>query len=82
MPLHFYSPSKVPCKLCGDGFEHHATAAEPPLQSCGTCGQPVQRQFTQTMSTPKLSGVLTVSTAKQAGFTVLKRNSEGHFENQ
>ncbi|HTO02545.1 MAG TPA: zinc ribbon domain-containing protein [Opitutus sp.] len=82
MPLHFYSPSQRPCKLCGDGFEHHAHAAEPPLQTCVTCGQPVQRQLTQTISTPKLSSVATVSIAKQAGFAVLKRNSDGHFENQ
>jgi hypothetical protein len=47
-----------------------------------TCGQPVQRQLTQTISTPKLSGVVTVSIAKQAGFAVLKRNSDGRFEKQ
>lgn len=82
MPLHFYSPSQLPCKLCGDGFEHHTRATEPPLQACMTCGQPVQRQLTQTISTPKLSGVVTVSIAKQAGFAVLKRNSDGRFEKQ
>ena len=82
MPLHFYSPSKLPCKLCGDGFEYHARAKEPVLQACVTCGQAVQRHVTQTISTPKLSSVVTVSMAKQAGFAVLKRNSDGHFENQ
>lgn len=55
---------------------------EPLLRTCMTCGQPVQRQLTQTISAPKLSGVVTVSIAKQAGFTVLKRNSDGRFENQ
>jgi putative FmdB family regulatory protein len=82
MPLHFYSPVKMPCRLCGNGFEHHERAMEPMLQACPTCGQPVERQLTQTISTPKLSSVVTVSIAKQAGFAVLKRNSDGHLENQ
>jgi hypothetical protein len=34
----------------------------------------------QSFSTPKLSSGMSVSIAKQAGFTVLKRNDDGHFE--
>ncbi|MEO7599022.1 MAG: zinc ribbon domain-containing protein [Opitutus sp.] len=82
MPLHFYSPKTLPCRLCGDGFEHQAHGAEDVLQVCATCGQEVSRQLVQTISTPKLSGGASVSFAKQSGFTVLKRNTDGHFEKQ
>jgi len=82
MPLHFYAPAQLPCKLCGVGFEHHARASDPPLAACPTCGQSVRRQITQSISSPKLSGGISVSNAKQAGFAVLKRTSDGHFEKQ
>ena len=82
MPLHFYSPKTLPCTLCGDGFEQHAHVEEDVLQVCATCGQEVYRRPVQSISTPKLSGVASVSSAKQAGFTVLKRNTDGHFEKQ
>jgi hypothetical protein len=82
MPLHFYTPAQLPCKLCGAGFEHHARAAELPLAACPTCGQSVQRQNLQSVSSPKLSVRVSVSSAKQAGFAVLKRTSDGHFEKQ
>ena len=82
MPLHVYSPKTLPCKLCGDGFEQHVHDNEVVLQVCATCGQEVDRRSIQTISTPKLSGVASVSSAKQAGFTVLKRNTDGHFEKQ
>lgn len=82
MPLHFYAPAHVPCKLCGDGFEHRGETEELDLTSCPTCGQAVQRQIMQSFSTPKLSSGMSVSIAKQAGFAVLKRTTDGHFEKQ
>jgi len=82
MPLHFYAPVQQPCKLCGDGFELHVAATEPAHTSCARCGQAVHRQVMQSISTPKLSGGVSVSIAKQAGFSVLKRTSNGHFEKQ
>jgi hypothetical protein len=80
MPLHFYAPDRLPCKLCGAGFEQHVAALETPLTSCPKCGDSVHRQVIQNVSTPKLSSGVSVSTAKQAGFAVLKRTSDGHFE--
>jgi putative FmdB family regulatory protein len=82
MPLHFYAPVSLPCRLCKTGFEHHARSTDDPLVQCPTCGQPVQRQLLQTVNAPKLSARVSVSTAKQAGFAVLKRTSDGHFEKQ
>ena len=82
MPLHFYAPLKTPCKLCGAGFEHSLPAGAPELTSCPKCGQSVRRVAPQTTNTPKLSAPLSVSRARQAGFTVLKRTSGGEYERQ
>jgi putative FmdB family regulatory protein len=82
MPLQFYAPLSGPCRLCGDGFEHRQSGGEPELAACPTCGQPVQRAVAQPVNSPKLSAPLSVSRARQAGFTVLKRTSGGEFERQ
>jgi putative FmdB family regulatory protein len=82
MPLHFYAPAALPCRLCGDGFEHMATASEQPLSRCPTCGQSVSRSIVQSLRVLKLSPLTTVSRAKHAGFTVLKRTSDARFEKQ
>jgi hypothetical protein len=82
MPLHAYAPLAPPCRLCGDGFEHRASAGASDLSTCPTCGQPVRRQPAQPVNTPKLSAPLSVSRAREAGFTVLKRTPAGEFEKQ
>ena len=82
MPLQAYAPLKSPCRLCGDGFEHRQSARAPDLAACPACGQRVRRLAAQPVNSPKLSAPLSVSRAKQAGFTVLKRTSGGEFEKQ
>ncbi len=80
MPIYRYAPAQAPCKLCGDGFDHRQGAAEAALIACPTCGQPVGRVVPVSLHTPKLLAPLSVSAAKSAGFTVLKRVSKGEFE--
>lgn len=82
MPLHFYVPNQLPCRLCTNGFEQYVRASEAPLTACPTCGQTVKQQHLHSISTPKLSVGVTVSFAKQAGFAVLKRTADGNFEKQ
>lgn len=82
MPLRFYAPLTAPCRLCGDGFEHRQGADTPDLASCPRCGQPVRRRPVQPVNSPKLSAPLSVSRARQAGFSVFKRTSGGEFERQ
>jgi putative FmdB family regulatory protein len=82
MPLYAYEPIAKPCRLCGDGFEHRERAGEAKLSTCPTCGQNVRRVTAQSVNSPKLSAPLSVSRARQAGFTVLKRISSGEFEKQ
>ncbi|MSU23965.1 MAG: zinc ribbon domain-containing protein [Opitutus sp.] len=82
MPLQAYAPLSPPCRLCGAGFEHRSSASATALIECPTCGQPVRRVTAQPVNSPKLSAPLSVSRARQAGFTVLKRTSGGEFEKQ
>ncbi len=82
MPVYRYTPALSPCKLCGDGFEHTHRASDPALTACPTCGQNVQREGVNSFTTPKLLRPLSVSSAKSAGFTVLKRVSDGAYERQ
>jgi hypothetical protein len=82
MPLRFYAPLQPPCRLCGPGFEHRQAATAPDLETCPKCGQHVHRVALQTVNSPKLSAPLSVSRARQAGFTVLKRTSAGEYEKQ
>jgi hypothetical protein len=82
MPLQFYAPLKPPCRLCGDGFEHRQSAGAADLTACPKCGQGVRRAAAQSVNSPKLSAPVSVSRARQAGFTVLKRTSGGEYERQ
>ncbi|MCU0791425.1 MAG: zinc ribbon domain-containing protein [Opitutaceae bacterium] len=82
MPIHRYVPQTAPCKLCGDGFDHHQAANAPVLNACPTCGQAVSRANIQSVNTPKLLKPLSVSDAKSLGFSVFKKTSSGEFERQ
>jgi putative FmdB family regulatory protein len=82
MPVYHYAPVKCPCKLCGDGFDHRHEPSEPALAACPTCGQAVSRVALQPVNTPKLLAPLSITKAKQAGFTVFKRISSGELERQ
>ncbi len=82
MPLQYYAPLSPPCRLCGAGFEHRQSAGSADLTKCPKCGQGVRRAVAQTVNSPKLSAPLSVSRARQAGFTVLKRTSGGEYERQ
>lgn len=82
MPLCAYKPIQSPCRLCGSGFEHRQSAREPDLTKCPTCQQPVQRDVAHSINFPQLSAPISVSRARQAGFTLLKRTSDGSYEKQ
>lgn len=81
MPIYHYAPLKKPCKICDTGFDLRQPAAAAPLQHCPTCGQPVTRQVAAA-STPRITAPLSKATAKQSGFTILKRTCDGNFEKQ
>ncbi len=82
MPLQFYAPLAPPCRLCGEGFEHAQRPGAADLKTCPRCGQAVRRASAQNVNSPKLSAPLSVSRARQAGFSVFKRTSGGEYERQ
>lgn len=82
MPIYRYRPDPSPCKLCGTGFEQTERTGAPPLRECPTCGKPVVRELPAGFATPKVTRKPSVSDAKQAGFTVLKKIGRGEYEKQ
>ncbi|HLS27018.1 MAG TPA: FmdB family zinc ribbon protein [Opitutales bacterium] len=82
MPICRYRPLQTPCKLCNDGFDHNQKASEPDLTECPTCGKAVEKVFPEGFGTPRLTRKPSISEAKEAGFTVLKRLSGGEYEKQ
>ncbi len=82
MPLRLYAPLTPPCRLCGAGFEAMQPAGDAPLTNCPKCGQAVACAGPQPIGTPRLTAPVSVSDAKAAGFTVLRRTSAGEFEKQ
>ena len=55
---------------------------EPPLAACPRCGQPVETRIATKVNSPRMAKPSSVSDAKAAGFTVLKRISSGEYEKQ
>lgn len=82
MPLRAYEPIQPPCRLCGAGFEVLQRGGEPAFTECPRCGQPVRPRAAATVSSPKVTKPTSVSEAKSAGFTVLKRVGRGEYEKQ
>lgn len=82
MPLRAYQPTNPPCRLCGTGFEVMQAGSDAPLTDCPRCGQPVQPKGVSSVSSPRVTKPASVSEAKSAGFTVLKKISSGEYEKQ
>jgi putative FmdB family regulatory protein len=82
MPIFHYRPDPSPCKLCGEGFDYSAKAGEPDLKECPTCGKKVVKEIPSSISFQKILRKPSVTEAKQAGFTVLKKISDGEYEKQ
>lgn len=81
MPLYEYELCEGDCKVCGGKFTLNRPLSAKPLTHCPACKQPV-RKIISTFSTPTKLKPLSVSDAKKAGFSVLKRVSKGEYERQ
>ena len=55
--------------------------AQPELTKCPACKKPV-RKIISTFNSPHKLKPLSISDAKKAGFTVLKRLGKGEYERQ
>jgi putative FmdB family regulatory protein len=81
MPIYEYELCEGDCKVCGDKFALRRPASRPPLEKCPLCRKPVRKVISLVNSPTKLKP-LSISDAKNAGFTVLKRVGKGEYERQ
>ncbi len=88
MPLYEYevippdgSSEPGECKMCGGHFALNRPINAPELKECPLCKKPV-RKIISLFNTPHYTKPLSISDAKKAGFTVLKRVNKGEYERQ
>jgi putative FmdB family regulatory protein len=81
MPIYEYELCEGDCKVCGGRFTLRRPLSARPLTNCPACKKPVRKILSSFNSPIKLKP-LSVSDAKKAGFTVLKRVNKGEYEKQ
>ena len=81
MPLYEYELCEGSCAACGGRFTLRRPLSAKPLTQCPACKKPV-RKVISTFNTPTVAKPLSISDAKNAGFTVLKKVSKGEYEKQ
>jgi putative FmdB family regulatory protein len=81
MPLYEYELCEGNCAVCGGRFTLRRPVSAPELTKCPACKKPVRRVIS-TFNTPTKLKPLSISDAKKAGFTVLKRLGKGEYERQ
>jgi putative FmdB family regulatory protein len=81
MPLYEYELCDGNCAACGGRFTLRRPVTAPPLAACPACRKPVRKVITA-FNTPQITRPLSVTDAKKAGFTVLKRVNKGEYERQ
>lgn len=81
MPLYEYELCEGSCVVCGGKFTLNRPLSAPPLEKCPACKKPV-RKIISGFSTPHKLKPLSISDAKKAGFTVLKKVRKGEYEKQ
>ena len=81
MPLYEYELCEGDCKVCGGRFTLMRPVSAAPLTQCPACKKPV-RKLISSFSSPIKLKPLSITDAKKAGFTVLKKSSKGEYERQ
>lgn len=81
MPFYEYELSEGDCKMCGGRFTLFRPLSAKALTKCPLCKKPV-RKLISTFHSPTILKPLSISEAKQKGFTVLKRVGKGEYERQ
>ena len=79
MPIYEYELCEGDCKVCGGRFTLMRPLSAKPLTKCPACKKPVRKVISSFSSPIKLKP-LSISDAKKAGFTVLKKSSKGEYE--
>jgi putative FmdB family regulatory protein len=81
MPIYEYELCEGDCKICSGKFQLNRPVDRPALDKCPLCKKPV-RKLISAFNTPKIIKPLSVSDAKSAGFTILKKVGQGEYEKQ
>lgn len=81
MPLYEFELCEGDCVVCGGRFTLRRPLSARPLTQCPACKKPV-RKVISSFNTPTVTKPVSVSDAKKAGFTVLKRVGRGEYERQ
>jgi putative FmdB family regulatory protein len=81
MPLYEYELCDGKCDACGGRFTLRRPISAPELKVCPSCRRPVRKLISNFSSPIKLKP-LSITDAKKAGFTVLKRTGKGEYEKQ
>ena len=81
MPLYEYELCDGNCAACGGRFTLRRPLSAAPLTQCPACRKPVKKIISG-FNTPSITKPVSISDAKKAGFTVLKRVSKGEYERQ
>jgi len=81
MPIYEYELCRGNCTACGGRFTLRRPLSAAELTQCPACKKPV-RKIISTFNTPTVSKPTSISDAKKAGFTVLKRLGKGEYEKQ
>ncbi len=81
MPIYEYELREGDCKACGGKFSLNRPVSRQALEKCPLCRKPV-RKVISTFNTPTATKPLSVSDAKNAGFTILKKIGNGEYERQ
>lgn len=81
MPIYEYELCEGGCVVCGGKFTLRRPLSAPELKQCPACRKPVRKLISNVFSPMKLKP-LSVTDAKKAGFTVLKKVSKGEYERQ
>jgi len=81
VPIYEYELTEGGCAVCGGKFTLRRPLSAQPLTNCPACKKPV-RKILSNFSSPIKLKPLSVTDAKKAGFTVLKRVNKGEYERQ
>ncbi len=81
MPLYEYELCDGSCTACGGRFTLRRPLDAPELKQCPACRKPV-RKLISLFNTPTYLKPVSITDAKKAGFTVLKKTGKGEYERQ
>jgi len=81
MPLYEYELCEGNCAPWRGRFALRRPVSAPELKACPACRKPVRKLISR-FNTPSIMKPLSISDAKKAGFTVLKRVNKGEYERQ